>query len=82
MSGASAPGRVGTDRVLATVLFTDIVGSTANAADLGDPPTSASICATDSTPSMNFGNCSNCVHWSYAVLTGTWTSIDSLIVSM
>ena len=27
---------------------------------------------------MNFGNCSNCVHWSYAVLTGTLTSIDLL----
>ena len=29
-----------------------------------------------STPSMNCGNVSNCVHWSYAVRTGTSTSID------
>ena len=30
---------------------------------------------TSSTPSMNCGNCSNCVHWSYAVRTGTCTSM-------
>src|SRR3954452_17090787 len=29
---------------------------------------------------MNCGNDSNCVHWLYAVLTGTWTSTDSVIV--
>ena len=37
----------------------------------------SSICWTLSTPSMNSGNSSNCVHWSYAVRTGTLTSIDS-----
>src|SRR4029453_4203150 len=49
------------------------------------PPISAtqrrrvsSIWATDSTFSMNFGNSSNCVHWLYAVDTGTLTSIASL----
>src|SRR6185436_5228248 len=53
------------------------------------PPISAdqcrwvsSVCRTDSTPSMNDGNSSNCVHWLYAVWTGTSTSIDSLTVAM
>ena len=34
-----------------------------------------------STPSMNFGNSSNWVHWLYAVETGTSISIDSSICS-
>jgi NAD(P)-dependent dehydrogenase (short-subunit alcohol dehydrogenase family) len=42
----------------------------------------SSICCTDSTPSMKRGNSSNCVHWSYAVRTGTRTSMDSSIVLM
>src|SRR5690606_28505396 len=34
------------------------------------------------TPPMNWGNSSNCVHWLYAVRTGTATSTDSVIVVM
>ncbi len=34
----------------------------------------SSSCWTDFTPSMKRGNSSNCVHWSYATLTGTLTS--------
>jgi len=34
------------------------------------------ICRTSSTPSMNSGNSSNWVHWSYAVRIGTATSTD------
>lgn len=37
-------------------------------------------CLTWSTPSMNSGNDSNWVHWLYAVLTGTATSIDCSMV--
>src|SRR5215203_1918749 len=33
-------------------------------------------CLTRSTPSMNCGNSSNCVHWLYTVLTGASTTID------
>src|SRR5438552_11562727 len=51
------------------------------------PPTLAtqcrrvsSFCSTCSTPSMNSGKSSNCVHWLYVVETGTSTSIDSVIV--
>jgi len=39
-----------------------------------------SVCVIDSTPSMNDGKLSNCVHWSYATRTGTSTSIDSSIL--
>ena len=34
----------------------------------------------DSTPPMNSGKVSNCVHWLYATLTGTSTSMDSSTV--
>jgi hypothetical protein len=37
---------------------------------------------TDSTPDMKFGKDSNCVHWLYAVLTGTPTSMVASTVSM
>ena len=40
----------------------------------------SSSCWTCSTPSMKSGKSSNCVHWLYAVETGTSTSIDSSIV--
>src|SRR5215203_339108 len=33
-------------------------------------------CFTLSTPSINCGKSSNCVHWLYAVLTGTFTNTD------
>src|SRR6478609_9343380 len=36
----------------------------------------SSSCFTASTPFMNDGNSSNCVHWLYAVETGTSTSTD------
>src|SRR5262245_49429678 len=36
----------------------------------------SSSCFTSTTPSMKHGNSSNCVHWLYAVRTGTLTSID------
>ena len=39
----------------------------------------SSRCSTCSTPSMNSGNSSNCVHWLYAVDTGTSTWIASAI---
>src|SRR5918999_3471175 len=31
---------------------------------------------------MNWGNSSNCVHWLYAVVTGTPTSIDSSTIAI
>ena len=34
------------------------------------------FCCTSLTPPMKCGKSSNWVHWSYAVRTGTWTSID------
>ena len=34
-------------------------------------------CCTATTPDMNAGNVSNCVHWLYAVRTGTRTSTDA-----
>src|SRR3954452_24507622 len=47
------------------------------------PPMLATQCSsvssswrTDSTPDMKLGNSSNCVHWLYAVVTGTPTSIE------
>src|SRR3954451_15160030 len=49
------------------------------------PPTSATqcrrssvTCSTCCTPSMNRGNSSNCVHWLYAVVIGTPTSMASV----
>src|SRR3954452_23246170 len=36
---------------------------------------SSSSCSTCCTPPMNRGNSSNCVHWLYAVLTGTSTEM-------
>src|SRR6476661_228903 len=35
---------------------------------------SSAICVTLRTPLMNRGNSSNCVHWLYALLIGTFTS--------
>src|SRR5437763_977315 len=53
------------------------------------PPTVAfqcsrlsSSCFTVSTPSMKRGNSSNWVHWSYAVRTGTSTSMVFFVVAM
>ena len=53
------------------------------------PPTFArqcrrlsSSCWTASMPSMNRGNSSNWVHWSYATRTGTSTSMDFFTVGM
>src|SRR5207248_4644387 len=43
-------------------------------------PILSSTCRTSSTPSMKRGNSSNCVHWSYAVRTGTSRSIVCSIV--
>src|SRR3977135_3656506 len=37
---------------------------------------------TSLTPSMNSGNDSNCVHWSYAVLTGTLATVSFSIRAM
>ena len=37
----------------------------------------SSICSTESMPFMNSGKVSNCVHWLYAVDTGTSTSMLS-----
>jgi hypothetical protein len=31
---------------------------------------------------MNFGNSSNCVHWSYATVAGTLTSIPFSMIAM
>src|SRR4029453_4450647 len=42
----------------------------------------SSSCRTSSTPSMNSGKDSNCVHWLYAVETSTSTSTASVIVLM
>ena len=42
----------------------------------------SSIWRISSTPSMKRGNSSNCVHWLYAVRTGTWTSMLSSTVDM
>src|SRR5258705_11629980 len=36
----------------------------------------SSSCTTSLTPSMNSGNDSNCVHWSYATVTGTSTTMS------
>ena len=42
----------------------------------------SSSCSTLLIPSMNEGNFSNCVHWLYAVLTGTSTSIVSVMLAI